>query len=75
MSCDPLGYMPNLNYSCLMLFMNVYEFVKCNVDYPVCLAKFWGSSSVAIMLPDFCQNLELRMIYTFMFFLHGAFTC
>ena len=37
--------------------MNVYEFVKCEVDYPVCLAKFWGSFSAADMLLGCCQNL------------------
>ena len=36
-----------------------------DVDYSTCLAKFWGSSDLAIMLPDFRQNLELRIIYAF----------
>ena len=36
-----------------MLFMNVYEVyvvtMNCNIDYSIYLAKFWGSSSIAVM--------------------------
>ena len=60
-----------------MLFMNVYEVcvftMNCDIDYPVCLAKFLGSSTIAIMLSDFHQNLGLRSIYAFIH--RGIFTC
>ena len=55
--------------------MNVYEVCVFEMNYDiddyVCVAKFWVSSSVAVILLDFYQNLEPRMICAFIH--HGIF--
>ena len=45
----------------LLMFDVMYE-MDMVVDGNSILGKFWGSSGLAVMLPDFAQNYRLRNI-------------
>ena len=41
---------------------DIVRYIMMFDDWNSLFDKFWGSSGLAIMLPDFCKNYELSII-------------